>query len=144
MKSKFYLALSGIILGALILAFILFSSNQPQGAGYLELYDVKEERVGIIHCKAWYLRWHGRKTELDFLFYKRSRVAGYGVPGRISGQWNQTNGNVLSVKDGNVCAAKNGDVFTLWIPISFAHVEITYDNKTVIIPTIGGELGEIR
>ena len=145
MKSKFYLALSGLVLAALILAFSLFSLDSSGSLGYLELYDVKDERVGIIHCKAWYLRWHGRTTELDFLFYKRSRVAGHGIPGGVTARWNQTNGNVVSVKDGNVCAAKDGDVFTLWIPISFAHVEISYDNKTVIIPGPGtGELGEIR
>ena len=106
MKRKYLLCLSGaLILASLALIFILPNlSSAP--IGYLELYDVKDERVGIVHCKIWYLMWHGRKTELEFLFYKRSRVAAYGVPGSVSGQWIQAaNGNV-TVKDGDVCARR--------------------------------------
>ena len=102
--------------------------------------------MGLIYCDVCYLRWHGRKTDLAFLFYRRLRVAGHGVPGFISGQWIQTgwpSGKVLTIKDGSVCAAQDGDVFKLWISISFAHVQISYDNKTVIISG-KRELGEIR
>lgn len=141
MKVKYWLYLSyALIMVFLASIFILYALTTPE---YLELYDVKEERVGIIYCNTFHLKWHGRKTELEFLFYKRPRVAGYSVPGVIRGQWIQTaNGNVLTVNDGNVCAAKDGDVFILSIPIAYSYVQIFYDNKKVTVHGSTGELEE--
>ena len=142
MKGKIYLALSGLIVGALILAFSLFSSNQPQAEGYLELLDVKEERVGGLYCNVFNVTWHGRKTDLHFLLYRRPRVAGRGVPGRVTAQWIKTNGDVVGVKDYGVCAAKNGDKFKLTISICCAYIRISYDNKTTYFSGATGEMRE--
>ncbi len=139
MKRKICLVCSALILAALVLTFILSSSTSP---GSLELLEVKDERVNFIHCKIFYLRWHGRTTDLEFTLYRRSRVAGHGVPGRVTAQWNKTNGNVIGVKDGAVCAAKNGDTFKLTISIFAAYIQISYDNKTMHFSGTTGKMYE--
>lgn len=88
MERKYLLCLSGaLILASLAIIFILPNlSSAP--AGYLQLYDIKkDEKVGGLYCNIYYLEWHGRKTDLEFLFYTRERVAGYSVPASAGGQW---------------------------------------------------------
>lgn len=133
------------ILIVLASIFILHNLTSPEPPGYLELLDVKEERVGKYHiyCNVFHVKWHGRKTELEFTLYKRTKVAGHAVPGYVTARWNQTNGNVIGIRDGDVCAAKDGDVFTLSIPIFASYIRISYDNKTIHFSGTTGEMQEI-
>lgn len=133
---------SMFILMVLVSIFILHGLTSTKPLGHLELLEVKDEVVQSIHCKIFYLEWHGRTTELEFTLYRRSRVAGYGVPGTVGAQWNQTNGNVVKVRDGDVCLAKNGDAFKLTISIFAAYIRISYDNKTVHVSGTTDELTE--
>ena len=130
-----------IIFTSILILHYLAPSEQP---GYLELLDVKEERVGGLYCNVFNVTWHGRTTDLYFLLYRRSRMAGRGVPGRVTAQWIKTNGDIVGVKDHGVCAAKNGDKFKLTISICCAYIRIYYDNKTIDFCGMhAGEMTEI-
>ena len=87
--------------------------------------------VGGLYCNIFNVTWHGRKTDLKFLLYRRSRMAGRGVPGIVAARWIQTDGTVVSVGNGRTCAVKDGDEFKLTISICCAYIQVSYDNKTM-------------
>ena len=127
-KVSFVIAAAALILVISILISNSLVSSEP---GYFELLEVKEERIQSIYYNIFYVKWHGRTTELKFSLHKYTRVAGYPVPGGVGVKWIKTNGENVSVRDGNFCLVKNGDKFKLSLSIFATHVKISYENKSV-------------
>ena len=88
--------------------------------GYLEVYDVEHGRNGIL-TTTFYLRWHGKKTEVKIKYW--------GLGGKTQN---------LTVND--------GDTFTVTTPTVVQrnlYTEIRYDRKVFILSPSTGELQEI-